>query len=82
MNDKFKFSDEKLILSDLKGPSWSPEKKIKIFKPIVSQDKIDDKQNEELKLDSITSLNAWLNSETSNSGILILSIMFIFKKFF
>ncbi len=45
--------DEKLILSDLNGPSWSPEKKIKIFKPIVSQDKIDDKQNEELKLDSI-----------------------------
>ena len=45
--------DEKLILSDLNGPSWSPEKKIKIFKPIVSPDKIDDKQNEELKLDSI-----------------------------
>ena len=45
--------DEKLILSDLNGPSWSPEKKNKIFKPIVSQDKIDDKQNEELKLDSI-----------------------------
>ena len=45
--------DEKLILSDLNGPSWSPEKKIKLFKPIVSEDKIDDKQNEELKLDSI-----------------------------
>ena len=45
--------DEKLILSDLNGPSWSPEKKIKIFKPIVSQDEIDDKQNEELKLDTI-----------------------------
>ena len=45
--------DEKLILSDLNGPSWSPEKKNKIFRPIVSQDKIDDKQNEELKLDSI-----------------------------
>ena len=43
--------DEKLILSDLNGPSWSPEKKIKIFKPIVSPDKIDDKQNEELKLE-------------------------------
>ena len=45
--------DEKLILSDLNGPSWSPEKKIKTFKPILSEDRIDDKQNEELKLDSI-----------------------------
>ena len=45
--------DEKLILSDLNGPSWSPEKKIKIFKPIVSKNKIEDKENEELKLDSI-----------------------------
>ena len=46
--------DEKLILNDINGPSWSPEKKIK--KIDFSQIKIEDKENNEsidLSIDSV-----------------------------
>ena len=47
--------DEKLILNDINGPSWSPEKKIK--KINFSQIKIEDKEKEnesvDLSIDSV-----------------------------
>ena len=45
--------DEKLILNDINGPSWSPEKKIK--KIDFSHIKIEDKENEsiDLRIDSV-----------------------------
>ncbi len=45
--------DEKLVLNDLNGPSWSPEKKIKNLN-FLKTDKTDqDEENKEVNLDSV-----------------------------
>ena len=57
--------DEKLILSDLKGPSWSPEKKIKILSELP-------KNNEEIKEETLD-----LNSIKEASKDSVRAIMLI-----
>ena len=55
--------DEKLILKDLNGPSWSPEKKIKIafntqqqFKVIKEQDDVNSKSIQQASKDSVRAI--------------------------
>ena len=45
--------DEKLVYEDLNGPSWSPEKKIKKFKPFTEKKNINDKTSEDLNSSSV-----------------------------
>ena len=45
--------DEKLILDDLNGPSWSPEKKIQKSKPYLIDNDKNKEVNEDLKLSSV-----------------------------
>ena len=44
--------DEKLIYDDIKGPSWSPEKKLKKFK-ILPNKKKEVEKNENVNLDTV-----------------------------
>ena len=45
--------DEKLVLNDLNGPSWSPDKKIKITEKKILSESIDDDRNLNLNQSSI-----------------------------
>ena len=45
--------DEKLILNDINGPSWSPDKKIKITEKKILSETIDDDRNLNLNQSSI-----------------------------
>ncbi len=45
--------DEKLILNDLNGPSWSPNKKLKSIKFLESEKNKNNKKSEDLELHSI-----------------------------
>ncbi len=45
--------DEKLVLNDLNGPSWSPDKKIKITEKKILSETIDDDRNLNLNQSSI-----------------------------
>ena len=45
--------DEKLVYEDLKGPSWSPGKKIRKPKNFLNEDKVSDETTKDLNLKSI-----------------------------
>ena len=45
--------DEKLIYKDIKGPSWSPEQKIKRFKLPIKEKKEDEQLSADINLDTV-----------------------------